>query len=236
MAHFTTNCASLLSFIFHIIAQPFFKLRMPRFLVAKCQMITILFKSHFIFCASHEYNFRSHRTFFPLHVSNVFRFFSYPKLFFCRERAITKSCSNSLLHTWFALHSLTRDGIICLEAEQYQHCFIYCAHPGFSSLNSRKNMHGIFVCIRYFIFLCLWFYFHVLTIFSNFPSHRDVHTLLNVIFLQRNDTEIQFCYVLSIKYWKSKATRSSFFMCLNKHHSININDYWSVIGKLRKLL
>ena len=45
-------------------------------------------------------------------VSNVFCFFDYPKHFFCREWAITRSCSHSLFNTWFALHSLMRDGII----------------------------------------------------------------------------------------------------------------------------
>ena len=34
-------------------------------------------------------------------VSNFFRFFSYSKLFFCHERVITRSCSNSLLNMWF---------------------------------------------------------------------------------------------------------------------------------------
>ena len=34
----------------------------------KCPTITILLcKSHFVFCASHEYNLCSHHTFFPLH-------------------------------------------------------------------------------------------------------------------------------------------------------------------------
>ena len=50
-----------------LLFKPFFKLRMPRFLVVKCPTITIFLKSHFIFCGSHKYNFRSHRTFFPLH-------------------------------------------------------------------------------------------------------------------------------------------------------------------------
>ena len=109
------NCAFLLYFIVHAIAQPFFKLQMPLFLVAKCPTITILLKSHFIFCANHEYNFRSHRSSSRCMISNVFCFLRYPKLFFCRERAIPRSCSNSLLNTWFALHSLTRDGIICLR-------------------------------------------------------------------------------------------------------------------------
>ena len=65
--HISLPTAHPLSFIVDVIAQPFFKLRMPRFLVAKCPTITILLKLHFIFCASHEYNFRSHRTSFPLH-------------------------------------------------------------------------------------------------------------------------------------------------------------------------
>ena len=40
-------------------------------------------------------------------VSNVFCFFNYPKLSFCCEWAITRSCSHSLLNTWFTLHSST---------------------------------------------------------------------------------------------------------------------------------
>ena len=50
LAHFTSNCASILSFIVHVIAQPFIKFRMPRFLAAKCPTIRptiLLFKSHF---------------------------------------------------------------------------------------------------------------------------------------------------------------------------------------------
>ena len=94
--------------------------------------------------------------------SNVFCFFNYPKLFFRRERDLV-----AILNTWFALYSLTRDGIICFEAEQYQPCFKYCTHPSFSSLNSGKNMCGIFVYIRYIKK-------YVLIIINIYPSCQEM--------------------------------------------------------------
>ena len=113
---------------------------MPRFLAAKCPMITILLcKSHFVFCASHEYNFLSHHTFSRCTVTNVFCFFDYPKLYFCRERAITRSCSHSLLNTWFALHSLMYDGIILFGGGAVPTLFQIMHAPQISSLNSRKK-------------------------------------------------------------------------------------------------
>ena len=102
-----SNCAPVLSFIIHIIAQPFFKFWMLCFLPTKCPTVTIsLLKSHFVFAQVTNTTFThiilsSHST-----VSNVFCFFNYPKLFFCCERAITRSCSHSQLNTWFTLHSL----------------------------------------------------------------------------------------------------------------------------------
>ena len=66
--------------------------------------------------------FRSHHTFSRYMVSNVF-YFNYPKLYFCREWTIKRSCSHNLLNTWFALLFLMHDGLICLEAEQYQAYF-----------------------------------------------------------------------------------------------------------------
>ena len=74
-------------------------------------------------------------------VLNVFCFFNYPKLFFRRVRVITDLVA--ILNTWFAFHSLMRDGIICFEAEKYQPCLKYCVHPSFSLLNSGK------ICVDY---------------------------------------------------------------------------------------
>ena len=111
MAHFTSNCESLLSFIVHIIAQPFFKLRMPRFLAAKFSTITILLcKSHFVFLSQSRIQLLITSYILPATLFPMFSASSIPKLFFCREQVITRSCSHSLLH------SLMRNRIICLEA------------------------------------------------------------------------------------------------------------------------
>ena len=77
-------------------------------------------------------------------VSNVFCFFDYLKLFFCCERAITRSCSHSLLNMWFALHSLTRVGIILFGGGAVPTLFqIMRAHQFFFAKLRKKYARNI---------------------------------------------------------------------------------------------
>ena len=72
-------------------------------------------------------------------ISNVYCFFDYPKLFLCRERAITRSCSHSPLNTSFALHSLTRDGIILFGGGALRTLFQIMRTPQFFFAKFRKK-------------------------------------------------------------------------------------------------
>ena len=69
-------------------------------------------------------------------VVNVFCFFDYPKIFFYRERAITRSCSHS---TWFALHSYMRVEIILFGGRAVPTFFQIMREPQFFFAKFRKK-------------------------------------------------------------------------------------------------
>ena len=77
--------------------------------------------------------------------------------------------------------------------------------------------------------------------YTYWVSQIDVYTLWNVIFLQLNETEIQFLLCMT---QKALAKHNNKFIVLHvfkqtwrrNYHSMNVSGYWSVVGKWRMLL
>ena len=64
--------------------------------------------------------------------------------FFCRERAMRRSCSRSLLNTWFTLHSLMHNGIILFGGGAVPILFQIMWAPQFFFAKFQKK-----ICVEY---------------------------------------------------------------------------------------
>ena len=100
--HFTSNYASVLSFIVHVIAYPFFFSNSGclAFWLRNAQRLLFFSLSRILFFLPVTNTTFAHIILSSrCTVSNVFCFFNYPKLFFRHEPTITRSCSHRLLNT-----------------------------------------------------------------------------------------------------------------------------------------